>query len=238
MLFRRTKLHYVIGLGVIANLQLLSSCASETGTDLPFKKQPSMLQSGTTVNDVLSKRVMAESYFEGNQTVAVALLGDRVVHEYQDGRAREIGYFDREEQRPGVNTSSTCVWVLMDSFNHFKKQKEIVGQANLTLQVNANQTCEIVTETLYLPGCEPYVGGSPGNPQLQEFLQQIKSSISAIESKHLQLPTPEHRSITFEIVIGRDPSQFPRYATPFNGMMIRDAGGIRHTKAFVRDGAE
>lgn len=198
-----------------------------------------MLKSGTSVNDVLSTRVVGESYFEGKETAAVILLGNRIVFEYQDGKTEEIGYFDSAHSQTNVNGFGTGMWVLTDMFSYFKKRKEIVGQANLSLLVKEDHTCEILSKSLYVPGCQPYTGGAEIPPGVQEFWRQIQSAVSAIEPRHLNLPEPQIKSQTLEIVIGRDPSKFPRYATPFNGMLVRNSSGkIVHVKAFVRDGAD
>lgn len=249
MFSMRTKLAGAVSIFALMNMPLLASCAQEETVDKPLHTsatdpisipgKPRMLQSSVSLNDVLSRRVVAESFFEGKDSVAVILIGDRIVYEYQDGRASEIAFFDRNQQPLAIRGSGTTVWVLTDFFIDFKKKPEIIGQANLSIKVNDDQTCEILSKTIYVPGCEPFVGGSSTDSRVQAFWNQIKSSVYAIESKHLQLPSPEYKSMTFELIVGRDPSLFPRYSTPFNGMIVRDQNGkIRHTEAFVRDGAD
>ncbi len=170
------------------------------------------------------------------------MLGNRIVLEYQNGKTTDIGYFDTTVSnriRPIENGFGTAMWVLTHMFTNFKKQKEIVGQANLSLIVKEDRTCEILSKALYVPGCQPYTGGPDMQPKVQEFWQQIKSAVAAIEARNLTLPAPNVKSETLEIVIGRDPSMFPRFATPFNGMLVRDHNGkIDHVKAFVRDGPD
>lgn len=246
----RTKIAFATTLCALVNLQVLSSCALENrysalksdepkATELPFNKHPSMLKSGASVNDVLSKRVVCESYFDGKDTIQVILLGDRVVHEYQDGAASDIAYFESNGSNPIQSGFGTGNWVLTNFFTDFKKQKQLEGQANLSIRINSNQTCEVVTKTIYVPGREPYIGGDPTDPKVEEFWQQVRSAVAAIESDHLRLPSPMHKSMTLELVVGRDRTMFPRYPTPFDGQMVRDSSGtMRHTKAFVRDGAE
>lgn len=199
-----------------------------------------MLKSGTSVNDVLSTRTVGESYFEGKETIAVILLGNRIVLEDQDGKTKELGYYESNNNRTvGINAFSTGMWVMSNMFTDFKKQKEIVGQANLSLRVKDDHTCEILTKSLYVPGSQPYTGGAEIPPAVQPFSQQIQSAVAAIEARHLKLPGEHIKSEILEIVIGRDPSMFPRYATSFNGMLKRDKSGkIEHVKTFVRDDPE
>jgi hypothetical protein len=221
------------------------SATDKAPLDSTSKPQTQMLKSGATLNDVLSTKAVGESYFEGKETVAVILLGNRIIFELQDGKALEISYSEPNHHQSVlsnqniVNGFGTGMWVLSNMFTHLKKQKEIVGQANLSLLVKEDHTCEILSKALYVPDCKPYTGGAEIPPGVQEFWQQIKSAVDAVESRHLNLPGPHVKSETFEIVIGRDPSMFPRYATPFNGMLKRDKNGkIEHVNAFVRDGAD
>lgn len=215
------------------------SATEKITLDSPPTAQTHILKSGTTLNDVLSTRAAGESYFEGKETVAVILLGNRIVFDLQDGTTEDVNCFDPKANRSFANGFGTGMWVLSNMFTHLKKQKEIVGQANLSLLVKEDHTCEILSKAVYVPNCKPYTGGAEIQPGVQEFWQQIKSAVDAIESRHLNLPGPNVKSETFEIVIGRDPSMFPRYATPFNGMLKRDKNGkIEHVKAFVRDGAD
>ena len=221
------------------SLALACAGIAALGFAADVKAQTRMLKSGTTMNDVLSKRVVGESYFDRKKTVEVILIGDRIVFEYQDGRTMDVAYFSAANPNPHVYGFGTCVWILTDFFQDFKKQKEIVGQANLSLRVNANNTCEILTKTIYVPGCTPYTGGAPIDPRVQEFWSQIRAGVAAVNPVHLRLPGPEQKSMTLELVVGRDPSMFPRYATPFNGMIVRDSSGkFAHTKAFVSDAPE
>lgn len=233
----------VLVLGVVSHFYSITACAEGVARSTNANKSQ-MLKSGATVNDVCSRRVIGESWEDGQNAVLAVLVGDRLVFEDQEGKAIEIAYFDAglrntELARYGNSALTTCLFIQSAMFQSFRKQKELIGQANLSIRVNDDHSCTVLTKTLYVPGSQPYMGGRTEDIRVLAFWQQIQKALSQVASTRLNVPGPRFKSFVLELVIGRDPSKFPRYSTPFNGLIVRDSHGkSTHAKVFVRDARE
>ncbi len=169
----------------------------------PLLRQTKRLNAGASVEDIVSNTGSSMFFNSGERTVRGFILGNEL-HIMRSQGSSPTSAEDTRLWKTWCANVSAKVWAI------FGKQTENIGQANLTLVVNADGSWDVLSKTIYVPDSEPFSGGQPLSKAAADFWLQVHSALSIIDE--IAPPTtPDVESVKFELVMGRDEESFPRH---------------------------
>lgn len=168
-----------------------------------------------------SKKSAVVAYSDDNpHVIEGTVIGDFLKIKMKDGTAKEM---DTTAMNSAAKDKLQHSWNLYlfyisrDAWRMLRHQNQdeqhvekSIGQANITLLVNADGSSRILNKQVYIAGEPPYTGNKM-SPKAERMWQQAKAALSYIEFKSMKIPDPNATSITLEMIIGRDYEKFPRY---------------------------
>ncbi len=194
----------------------------------PLLRRTTRLNAGASVEDIVSNTGSCMYMGSTEKTVTGLILGNELhIRRLQDSSPTSAE--DAKKWR------SWCAEVTKKIWSRFREQSEDVGQATVTLVVNADGSWEILTKTIYVPDNEPFSGSQPLSKIAENFWLQVHSALGTIDEA-TPPTTPGVESIKFEMVLGRDQESFPRHAAcgQLNLVHRNPKGGISVGKVVTK----
>lgn len=198
------------------------------GKSGPPLRHATRLNAGASVEDIVSNTGSCMFMGSGEKTLTALIVGNEL-HIKRSPDSSSTSVDDSKQWRNWCGAISKLIWT------RFGKERDDVGQATLTLVVNADGSWDVLTKTIYIPDSEPFSGSQPLSKAAESFWLQVHSALSAIDDVAVPA-TPGVESIKFEMVIGRDEESFPRHAAcgQLNIVHRNPKGGVSVGKVQAR----
>ncbi|MBX9667548.1 MAG: hypothetical protein K2X93_08015 [Candidatus Obscuribacterales bacterium] len=110
----------------------------------PLLRQTKKLNTSASVEDIVSNTGSSMFFNSGEKTVRGFILGNEL-HTIRSQGSAPASAVDTKLWKSWCSGVSAKIWAL------FGKQSEEIGQANLTLVVNADGSWDVLSKTIYVP---------------------------------------------------------------------------------------
>lgn len=168
--------------------------------------------------------------------IEAAVVCDVITLKLKDGKTRKMSM--RALNSKGASDATAmwnlfCFYVVKDIWRGVIHTHELMGEANISLEISSDGKHKVIRRAVYAPQCKPCVGAAaPLPPKAQEFWQKAQNCVDYIEFAQMKIPDNKVASVTLDVAYGRDRDLFPRYSfCNYQGLLKRINGAIVRAKA-------